>query len=193
MSYFNGVPMALLYEGPDSDYPAAAAASTAAQSLMVGATTDFTQPYIPQGFFQLGSKGQLVIAEFDGVLTGQASATTAIITIGLASANNSIAGTTLIASTAITVTSLSAVGWNMRVKLGSRANGYGTTATSSNFRVSGLLTIGTTNLVAVAPPVLVNNIDASVTQWIYASVTFSTSSATNSCTLQQVTVFGSSA
>lgn len=192
MSWFDGVPAALLYAGPNQDYPAAAAASTAAQSLQTGASGGFSQAAIPVGFLPMNAGARAVIGHLGGKVTGQASATTATFTLGLASSANSIAGTTLVAPPAITVTSLSNVGWELDFKLLFRSSGYGTTTVSTSVLSSAISSLGSTNLQTTAPPALVTTIDASVTQWLYATVTFSTSSATNSATMQSVLMWGMS-
>ena len=193
MSWFDGVPAALLYGGPPQDYPAAAAASAAAQSLQTGASGGFSQAYVPVGFWPLDKQGRVVLGTLAGKLTGQATATTAIITLGLATAPNSITGTTLVASPAITVTSFSNAGWEFDFKIVMRGSGYGTTTVSTSLSSTATMSInnGTTaGITTQAPPNLVTTIDASVNEWIYATVTFSTASATNSCTMQQVIVWG---
>jgi len=106
--------------------------------------------------------------------------------MGLATSANSIAGTTLVAPPAITVTSLSNVGWEFDFKIVMRSAGYGTTTVATSLITSAVFSVGSTNLQTTAPPNLVTTIDASVTQWLYFSVTFSTASATNSATLQEI-------
>jgi hypothetical protein len=195
MSWFDGVPIALLYAGPPQDYPAAAAASSAAQSLVTGASGGFSQPYIPQGFFPLDKQGRLIFGSANGKVTGQATATTMVLTMGVATAANSIAGTTLVASPAITMTSFSNAGWEFDFKVVMRGAGYGVTTVSTSLITSATMTVnnGTTaGITTQAPPNLVTTIDASVTQWLYFTVTFSTASATNSCTLQELIVIGGS-
>jgi hypothetical protein len=189
VSWYDGVPMASLYTGPPQDYPAAAAASAAAQSLQTGASGGFSQASIPVGFFPLDKQGRAVVGHLGGKITGQATATTVIFTIGLATAANSIAGTTLVTLPAITVTSLSNVGWEVDFKTIMRGAGYGTTAVATSLLTTAIASIGS-NLQATAAPALVTTIDASVNQWLYATATFSTASATNSATMQSVLLYG---
>lgn len=189
MSWYDGVPAALLYGGPPQDYPAAAAASSAAQSLVTGASGGFSQPSVPVGFFPLDKQGRVLLGHAGGKLTGQATATTAIFTIGLASSANSIAGTALVTTPAVTVTSLSNAGWELDFKAVLRGAGYGTTTVASSLLTSAIASVGS-NLQATAAPTLVTTIDASVTQWLYLTITFSTASATNSCTLQSLILSG---
>jgi hypothetical protein len=196
VSFYTGTQMEVLFAGPPSNYPAAAAASAAAQNLMVGASADFVQPYFPAFFWQMGRQNQLAHATFFGIMTGQASATTATITAQLCTAaNTSTAGTgggSLVASPAITVTSISNQPWQFDVYTLARGAGYGTTATSTNLFSFGDLTINgaAAPITGIAGPTSLTTIDASATWWYDLTVTFSTSSATNSCTLEMVILRG---
>ena len=191
MSWYDGVPATLLYAGPPQDYPAAAAASTGVQSLVTGASGGFSQASVPVGFWQQGKTGQLVLGHLAGKVTGQASATTATVAVGLVSTAGSIAsGTTLFTAPAWTVTSLTNVAWELDFKLVARTVGYGTTTVSTTLSISAVASFTTTQ--ALVAPATVTTIDASVTQWLYATVTFSTASATNSMTLQQSILYGMS-
>jgi hypothetical protein len=178
-----------VFGGPPSNYPAAAASSSSAQSLITGASGDYVQPVLPARFFQQGRQNQVVTGILSGIISGQGSATTAIITLGLATSSNTISGTTLVAAPAITVTSLSSAGWWMDFVINCRGSGYGTSSVSSTMLSACNLSCtgasGTTSA-----PNSVTTIDSSVTQWLYASVTFSTSSVSNSCTLQIFDIFG---
>jgi hypothetical protein len=195
-STFFGLNPQCLFAGPTSNYTAAAASSSAAQSLITGSTGNFDQPVIPFGFWpQSSTGGQGLWGALTGIISGQSSATTAIITIGLVSSSNSIAGTSLLATSAYTVTSLSSAAWQMTFGINTRTIGYGTTTVSTTLQTTGNFTInlsapptaGTSNVV---PANVVTTIDASVNQWLYATVTFNTSSTSNSCTLQQALLFG---
>jgi hypothetical protein len=197
MSIFDGVPLALIYAGPPQDYPAAAAASSAAQSLVTGASGGFSQPYIPQGFIPLSGSGRLVMGSALGKVTGQASATTMAVSMGLATASNSIVtgAVTLVTSPVITMTSFASAGWEFDFKCVIRGAGYGTTTVATSVLTSATMTVSnltTAGITTQAAPNLVTTVDASVTQWLWWSVTFSTSSTTNSCTLQEILVMGGS-
>jgi hypothetical protein len=190
MSWYDGVPVALLSSGPTTNYSAAAASSSAAQSLISGGAN--YQPAIPYGYFQPGKSGNLIFGHANGVLTGQASATTATITIGVSSTIQSISGgtaTTLLASTAMTITNLSGVGWELDFKILNRGTGIGTSS-STSLLTTGVISVSTAQ--SVCAPTSVTSIDASVNQWMYATVTFSTASGTNSCTLEQFMIYGMS-
>lgn len=197
MSVWNGVPAVVIYAGPPQNYPAAAAAVTTAQSLVTGASGGFSQALIPSNFWSPGSNSQLIEGTLAGIVTGQASATTAIITIGLVSAANSVAGTTIIASPAMTVTSFSNQPWMFNFQITTRTVGYGTSAVSTTLLTTGTFDVqtGTVGTVSrgVCTPTTVTTIDASAGQYMYATVTFNTASATNSCTLEQVILLGSMA
>ena len=78
----------LLWAGPSVSYAAQAASSAAAQFLLPGATGAYEQPYIPANWWQMGRRNQRARIELGGVLSGQGSATTAIFTVGLATASN---------------------------------------------------------------------------------------------------------
>ena len=130
--------------------------------------------------------------ELAGVLTGQSSATTAIITVGLSQASNtatpSTGGSILVATQALTVTSFAAVGWNCVVNILGRNVGYGTGSVNTSLLSDADLTIGAVG--GTGPPTLASNIDCGVQAWVFATVTFSTSSATNSCQVTRADVIG---
>ena len=77
----------MLWSGPSVSYAAQAASSAAAQFLLPGATGAYEQPYIPANWWQMGRRNQRARIELGGVLSGQGSATTAIFTVGLATAS----------------------------------------------------------------------------------------------------------
>jgi hypothetical protein len=197
MSWYDGVPLSMLAAGPPANFAAADASSSAAQSLITGATGDYYQPAVPFGFWQMGQSAQLLRLWLSGVVTGQSSATTMLITVGAASTTNTITGgtaTTLASTPALTVTSLSGAGWETDVWILNRGTGYGTSTVSTSLLTGGTYTVGAASGTSGASTVIVPNsvttIDASVPQWLYATVTFSTSSSTNSCTLEMFSVFG---
>lgn len=192
MSFVSGSQTELIWSGPSASYAAQAAVSSSAQFLMPGVTGAFEQPFIPANFWLMGRRNQRVRIELAGVLTGQASATTAILTIGLATAANTATpgtgGGALVATAAATVTSFSGVGWRVDADLLSRNIGYGTTSVSTSLLTDATGGIGSAQL--AGPPTLLSTIDASAQWWVYATVTFSTSSATNSCQLTRADVWG---
>jgi hypothetical protein len=193
MSWYDGVPGALLYAGPPSNYTAAAAASTSAQSLIGGASGNFSQPCIPFGFWQLTHSGQLILGTVAGAVTASTAATTMTIVLGTSSTSQSVSGgtaTTIFTSAAVTInTTTASQGWEMDFRILSRGTGIGTTSASTTLLTSGALKVASNEVGCVAP-VTVSTIDASVNQWLYATVTFSTSSTTNSCTLEQFPLIG---
>lgn len=197
MSWFDGVPAALLQAGPPANFAAANAASTAAQSICVGASANFYLPFIPVGFWQMGREGQLLIAHLTGLVTSSSTSTTATITVGVnstaATAGGSSAPTTtvLYTSPALTMTSTTAnLGWEVDLKILNRGTGYGTTATATSLFTSGIFSWSTAQQCGNATAQPITNIDASVIQYMWATITFSTSSATNSMTLQQFLLYG---
>jgi hypothetical protein len=201
MSWADGVPVVLLYAGPPQNYPAAAAASVSAQSLITGATGGFSQARIPASFMQIGKQGFAVSGKWKGIVTANTAATTMIINIGLAAASNSVSGgtaTAITTSQAVVINSVTAgLGWGIDFDILFRGAGYGTTTVSSSLLTTSTLRVNTSTATATAVatiaesvPLSVTTIDASVDQWVYATVTFSTSSSTNSCTLEQCILTG---
>jgi hypothetical protein len=188
MSGASGPFTELLWSGPSVSYAAQAASSAAAQFLMPGASGAFEQPYIPGLWWQIGRRNQRARVCLGGVLTGQASATTAIITVGLATASNTGTGTSLVASQALTVTSFAAVGWFCNVDIIARNVGYGTSSVSTSLLSDMDIQIGSAG--GTGPPTLVSTFDQGAQAWVYATVTFSTSSTTNSCQLTRADVWG---
>ena len=192
MSFVSGSQTELLWSGPSASYAAVNAVSSSAQFLMTGGTGAFEQPFIPANFWTMGRRNQRARIEIAGLLTGQGSATTAIFTIGLATASNTATpgtgGGALLATAAATVTSLSAVGWRLKADLLSRNVGYGTTSVSTSLLTDGEVSVATVQ--ATGPPTLLSTVDASAQWWVYATVTFSTSSATNSCQVTRAEIWG---
>jgi hypothetical protein len=183
-----------IWSGPSVSYAAQAASSAAAQFLMPGASGAFEQPFIAANFWQMGRRNQRARIELTGVLNSTGgSGTTAIITVGLATAPNTATpgtgGGTLCANAAATVTSFAAnTGWRFKADLLARNVGYGTTSVSTQLLTDGELSVG--GVQAVAPPTLLSTIDCTAQWWVYATVTFSTAATTNSCQLTRVDVYG---
>lgn len=192
MSFYSGTQSEILFAN-GAAYPAANASSAAAQSLIAGASGKFTQPLFPGGFFQFGRNGQVVSVDFAAALTGQASATTALFTLGLSTTSNNIAGSTLVSTGTFTVTNFASATIMGRAVISCFGAGYGTSSVSTNL-VSSLnvayQTGNTAGASALGGPTSLTTIDASLNQWLYLTVTFSTSSATNSVTLSQLLVSG---
>ena len=194
MSFVSGTQTELLWSGPSVSFPAAAAASSAAQFLMTGGTGAYEQPFIPANFWQMGRRNQRARIELAGVLNSTGgTATTAIMTVGLATAFNTTTpgtgGGVLCASTAVTVTSFAAnTGWRIDVDMLSRSVGYGTTSVSTSLLSDGLFQVGAVQ--GAAPPTLLSTIDCSAEWWVYATITFSTSVVTNSCQVTRADIWG---
>ena len=192
MSFVSGSQTELLWSGPSASYAAVSAVSSSAQFLLTGGTGAFEQPFIPANFWTMGRRNQRARITLAGLLTGQSSATTAILTVGLATAFNTATpgtgGGALCASTAAIVTSFTAVGWRMDVDILSRNVGYGTTSVSTSLLSDGIFQVSTAQ--TTAAPTLLSTVDASAQWWVYATVTFSTSSATNSCQVTRAEVWG---
>jgi hypothetical protein len=184
----------LLWAGPSVSYPAQLAASSAAQFLMPGATGAYEQPFIPVNWWQIGRRNQRAKIELAGVMNSTSgTATTAIFTVGLATAANTLTpgtgGGALIATAAATVTSFAAnTGWLLAANLTSKMVGYGTTSVSTSILTDVTGNAGSVQL--AGPPTLLSTIDCGAQWWVYASVTFSTALATNSCQLTRADVWG---
>lgn len=197
MSFYSGTQAEVLFANGFT-YPAANAASAAAQSLVAGASGKFQQPFFPGGFFQQGRTGQVAKAEFTLTVTGQGSATTATITAGLNTAANTIGGSTLVAANAVTVTSLTNMIWHGELLISCFGAGYGVSSVSTNlsstmdirFNVPATTQPAASSGQTLGGPTALQTIDFSVNQWLYLTVTFSTSSATNSATLGQIVLLG---
>jgi len=183
----------VLFSGPPANYTAAAAASVTAQSLVTGSTGNYQQPMFPGGFWLEGRTDQLVSFEFSCIMTGQASATTATFIAGLAAGGQAgSGGSALLTYPALTITSYSAGTIYGTGIIQCRGAGYGTSAVSTSFLSSGTI-LGTGNALQVtgcAGPTALQSIDRTSNQWLYLTVTFSTSSATNSCQLASLVVRG---
>jgi hypothetical protein len=192
---------------------AAAGAVTTEQPLMVGATgasgaVGFTQPLIPAGFFQAGRSGQAVKMIFNGIVSWVATAsTTCTFRFGFTAAATGSSTTaptwapTLITSMVIPNQTLAAtsIPFRFEVDLLCRQVGIGTTAVSTAILATGFGGVSTavTNAVGVVPvwgpigPNVVTTVDASVNNWVNASVQYGTNaSASNTCTLLDCFVFG---
>ena len=190
----------LLWGGPTVSFVAQAAASAAAQNLMPGGTGVNEQPFIPANWWQMGRRNQRARIELAGVLNSTGgTATTAIFTVGLNNAPNSISlgggGGALVATTAITVTSFTANSpWRLTADVLSRNIGYGTSSVSTSLltdaEVKCVIAAGTTQVFGLGPPTLFSTIDCGAQYWVYATVTFSTSVTTNSCQITRADVWG---
>jgi hypothetical protein len=199
MSFLTGTQSEVMFANGFT-YPTANASSAAAQSLITGASGKYQQPFFPGGFFQQGRTGQVAKAEFTITLGGQGSATTAIITAGLNTAANTISGgATLVAANAVTCTSFASSTWHGELLISCFGAGYGTSSVSTN--LSSTLDIRFNNGSTTQPsasgggvtlggPTALQTVDFSVNQWLYLTVTFSTSSASNTAALGQIVLYG---
>jgi hypothetical protein len=191
MSFYTGTQAEVLWAGPPSNYPAANAASTSAQSLIAGASGDFQQPYLPAGFFQMGRTNQLVEGHLAGSVTASTTATTFGLLLYLNTAPGVITGTfaTILTTPLLTApVTTASQGWELDFRILCRGAGYGTTTVSTSLLCTGVWSAWT--LQAVCAPTVTTTVDSTVNQWIAAGAIFSTSSATNSCTLQHALIYG---
>lgn len=203
MSFFDGVPMALLFSNTAA-YGAVSSGTSAATMINAGSTGVFMQAAIPYGFLQQGRPGQTVFMQISGTVTGESSATTMTLNLGSNESVNVITGgtnnLTHITTSNYTVTSFSAVEWQLQVYMNFRTVGYGTTTVSTTPYTTAQFTLNpssfaspvtTAGFTGIYASGAITTMDASVTQYIWLSNTFSTASATNSITVQQFLMYGS--
>jgi hypothetical protein len=177
-------------------YPTANASSSGAQNLVAGASGKYQQPVLFGGFFQQGRTNQALSADFAVILSGQGSATTAIITAGLATSPQSTttaSGSTLVAANAFTCTSFASATVMGRLIVSCFGAGYGTSSVSTNLWSSmsiGYQNAGSAGGTVLGGPANLATIDFSVNQWLYFTVTFSTASSSNSAIMQQLVASG---
>ena len=194
MSFISGTQTELVWSGPSVSYAAVNAASSSAQFLLAGATGAFEQPFIPANFWQMGRRNQRARISMAGVLNSTGgTATTAIMTVGLATAPNTATpgtgGGALCASSAVTVTSFAAsTGWRLDVDMLSRNVGYGTTSVSTSLLSDGLFQVNAVQ--GSAAPTLLSTVDATAQWWVYATITFSTLVTTNLCQVTRAEIWG---
>jgi hypothetical protein len=191
----------------------AAAAVTTAQPLMVAASgasgaVGFVQPMIRGGYIQPGRTNQLIKIVASGIVSWVATAsTTCTFQFGFQAAAQGTSTTAptfapaLISSMVIPNQTLAAtnIPWRFELDLLARQVGYGSTAVSTALLITGFggVTTAITNAVGVVPiwapltPQVVTTVDASVNNYIGATVTFGTNaSASNTCTMLSMIVYG---
>ena len=133
------------------------------------------------------------MVEFVILLSGEGSATTATLGAGLNTAAGTItSGKTLLTFPAFTCTSFSSATVKGRLLISNWGSGYGTSSVATNLQTSGDFIVynASPGLAIAEGPTQLATTDFSVNQWLYLTVTFSTSSTSNSATLQQITVAG---
>ncbi len=191
-----------------------AGAVTTQQNLVVGATgasgaVDFVQPVIPAGFFQPGRTNQLVKIIANGIFSFVATAgTTATWAFGVSTASQgsttgvpAATATTLITSQVFPnqTTAQTNAPWRFEIDLLAKQVGFGTTAVSTSILATGtggfspavVLGTGSIGPYGPMPPNVTTTIDASVSYYLWAAITFGTNaSASNTCTMLDMLVFG---
>jgi hypothetical protein len=199
VSWFDGVPAYAFSVGPPADYTLAQNNGTAQTQLLVTASGNFYLPQIPAGFWQLGKPGQAVFLHLAGTMTSNSATGTITINVGLNSAAATAGGTAIPATTAIwqspalvqTVTT-AGLGWEVDLRSYTRAVGYGTSATSTSLQTVGIFSSGTLQQVGNALAQPITNIDASVTQYVWATANWGVSSASNFIKCQLAIAYGMS-
>jgi hypothetical protein len=191
MSFYTGTQSEVLFSNPAA-YPAEGASSTSAVLLLTGASGNYQQPLFPGGFWQQGRQNQVVTGYMAGVISAEGSATTATVTLGLATANNTASTETLGAFPAFTITSFAAGPFVLWFAVQARTVGYGTSATSTSLETSGYIMASgnSTSVQSLLAPTNINTVDFSVNQWFAPTVTMSTNSASNTMTVQQCIIWG---
>ena len=214
MSFVTGSQSETLFAGPQTDTQAAGTATTGylqvagtistTQALVQGATlisggSGFVQPFFQAGMF-LNRTTHARVRAYGTVGSTGGTATTATFTVGTATAPQATTvgaatgAITLITSPAFTVTSFAAgTPWFLDCDLLCKGGGYGTTAGSTVMLTCGSAEITPNvagDLGAVMVPQVTTTMDASVTQWVWVAVTFSTAVATNTCQCQAIFAYG---
>ena len=191
MSFYTGTQAEVLFSNP-SAYPAEGASSTAAVLLLTGASGAYQQPLFPGGFWQQGRQNQVVHGLMSGVISGESSATTATVILGLATANNTASTETLGSFPALTITSFASGPFWLEFTVQARNVGYGTSATSTSLETSGAFWAAgnSTSIFSLLAPTNINTVDFSVNQWFAPTVTMSTNNAGNSMTVQSCVIWG---
>lgn len=186
MTWFDGVPATGFSIGPPADYAVALNNGTAQTQLLVGATGNFYLPQIPGGFLQQGKPGQAVFLHLSGTMTSANNPGTVTINIGLNATAATAGGTAIPASTSIyqskplILTSTTAgLSWEVDLKAYTRAVGYGTSAVSTSMQSTGIFSWSTAQQCGNDITQPVTTIDASVTQYFWATANFQNSSASN--------------
>jgi len=196
VTFDTGTQSEVLFAGPPAAYTTGGTSTASAFALTAGATTNFQQPVIRGLLLQPGRNNQLITLEGWVQLTGQASATTFTISVGL---NTTPGGTSLTATLltfpAITVTNYSNGSIYFRTSTINRGSGYGTSSVATNLETSGLYLGQLSSGSATVSPGVVNmtqlaTIDYSVNQWVTILGQFNTNSGTNAATLNQVILRG---
>jgi hypothetical protein len=199
MSFVSGTQAELIWSGPSVSYAAVAAASSSAQFLLAGGTGAYEQPFIPANFWQMGRRNQRARISMSGVLNSTGgTGTTAIFTLGLATApnTNSTGAVVLATTSAMTVTSFAANSpWRLDAEILTRNVGYGTASVATSLLTDAAVdtvnvSVPATQQTGLAAPTLLSTVDCSAQYWFYANVTFSTSVVTNSCQVMRTDIWG---
>lgn len=188
----------------------AAGAVATAQSLVTGASgasgaAGFDQPYFPAGFWQRPKQVAKVIMH--GVVTLPAAATTMIWALGTSGitpqGNATAVTTTNTLWTSPTYVNTGAptqtnAPWHFDLDIMCQKVGVGVTAVSTALLTTGIggWTPAVTPAVGAVPNygptagTIMTTFDNSVNQFIWASITFGTGSASNTCTMTSMYIYG---
>jgi hypothetical protein len=199
MSYYTNTNSEVLFNGPQSAYPAAAAAATTAQSLQTTASADAVQAYIPAYWWTQGRRNQALMLKMAGLLQVSTTATTITMAAGSTSTGGGVITGTLVpwwTGPALVVASATTnFQWQLDLEINTQNVGWGTTTISTQVLCTGRFTVGISTGASAASVYQTtqlnpSTIDNSVNNYIYGSVTFSTSSASNTMTMNMVKLYG---
>jgi hypothetical protein len=175
-------------------YPIANASSSAAQSLVAGASGKNQMPLLPGGFFQQGRSNQIVTVDFTVILA--TSGTPSVLFTAGINTSPTVGGQTLVSTNTFATSTWTNAAVYGRVLISNFGSGYIGSGTITNLwstmsvtaQNSGASQVG---VVAVGGPTnLTASDDFSVNQWLYLTVTFGAPSSSNTATLQQLVVRG---
>lgn len=182
-----------------ASFTAVASSSSEASLLAAVSPVPFTQPVIPALFFMRGGGGYgiTVILEAEGIL-GTTSTPTIIFQLRLGTTNGSsyLSGTSVGVSATITTQSgVSAVPWYLRMPITCNQPGIGSGAltlqgTGSVRSPAGFAAPYEYSLIPTQSSTLTATIDGSVTQYANLSITWGTSSSSNTCTCTSLRMYG---
>ena len=171
----------------------AAVASTAAEASLLGTLNE--QPVIPATYF-LGRERRAVLIEAQGVFSNTSTPTLVFqVRFGATAGASFLSGTSVGVSPAITTTgSVTNKWWYLRLLLACNTPGVGT----GNASLSGAGYVTSTGFTSPQPlepttpdtATWTSTIDAAVTQYVNLSVTWGTSSASNTITCKQLWLWG---
>lgn len=174
-----------------------AVASTASETSLLGGLND--QPVIPALFFDGNKVGKAIYLRASGVFSNTGTPTLIFqVRSGTTQGSSSLTGASVAVSAAITTASgITNKWWELHLWLKQATPGFGTnncTLAGSGYVISpgGFASPFVYALEPTTPDTATwtQTIDASLTQYLNLSITWSASSASNTCTLKDLYVLG---